>query len=44
MRAAFSNWFRSPDWKELFFNFNINYCIVGNPCLRAENSGNGHIS
>jgi outer membrane receptor for ferrienterochelin and colicins len=41
IRASYSQGFRSPDIKELFFNFiDINHFIVGNPDLRAERSDN----
>ncbi|GJM34242.1 MAG: TonB-dependent receptor [Saprospiraceae bacterium] len=41
IRASYSRGFRSPDLKELFFNFiDINHFIVGNPDLQAEKSDN----
>lgn len=41
LRASYSQGFRSPDIKELFFNFvDINHFIVGNPGLSAERSDN----
>jgi len=44
-RASYSRGFRSPDIKELFFNFiDINHYIVGNPDLKAEYSDNVQFS
>ncbi len=41
LRASYSKGFRSPDIKELFFNFvDINHFIMGNPGLKAERSDN----
>ena len=41
LRASYSQGFRSPDLKELFFNFiDINHFIIGNPGLKAEYSNN----
>jgi outer membrane receptor for ferrienterochelin and colicins len=41
LRASYGKGFRSPDLKELFFNFiDINHFIVGNPNLEAEKSDN----
>jgi outer membrane receptor for ferrienterochelin and colicins len=45
LRASYSQGFRSPDIKELFFNFiDINHFIVGNPSLAAERSDNLQLS
>lgn len=41
LRASYAKGFRSPDLKELFFNFiDINHFIIGNPDLKAEHSNN----
>lgn len=41
LRGSYSQGFRSPDLKELFFEFiDINHFILGNPNLRAERSDN----
>ncbi len=41
LRASYGKGFRSPDLKELFFEFiDINHFIVGNPGLEAETSDN----
>jgi outer membrane receptor for ferrienterochelin and colicins len=41
VRASYGRGFRSPDLKELFFNFiDINHFIIGNPGLRAEYADN----
>ncbi len=45
VRASYGKGFRSPDLKELFFNFiDINHFIIGNPDLEAENSNNFQLS
>ncbi len=45
LRASYSKGFRSPDLKELFFEFvDINHYITGNPNLRAEESDNVQFS
>ncbi len=41
VRASYGKGFRSPDLKELFFNFiDVNHYIIGNPDLKAEKSDN----
>ncbi len=41
MRGSFGQGFRSPDLKELFFDFvDVNHFIKGNPNLEAEKSNN----
>lgn len=41
LRASYGQGFRSPDLKELFFEFiDINHFIIGNPSLLAERSEN----
>ncbi len=41
IRASYGKGFRSPDLKELFFNFiDVNHFIIGNPNLKAEKSDN----
>ncbi len=41
LRTSYSQGFRSPDLKELFFEFiDINHFILGNPNLNAERSDN----
>lgn len=45
LRASYGKGFRSPDLKELFFEFvDINHYIIGNPDLRAEQSDNAQFS
>ncbi len=45
LRFSYANGFRSPDLKELFFNFiDINHYIVGNPDLSAETANNFQLS
>ena len=40
-RGSYGKGFRSPDIKELFFNFvDVNHFVVGNPSLRPEHSNN----
>lgn len=41
LRGAYGRGFRSPDLKELFFEFvDVNHYIIGNPNLKAEQSDN----
>ncbi len=41
LRASYGKGFRSPDLKELFFNFvDVNHFIIGNPNLGAEEADN----
>lgn len=45
LRASYGKGFRSPNLKELFFEFiDINHYIIGNPDLRAEQSDNAQFS
>ena len=45
LKASYAQGFRSPDLKELFFNFiDINHFIVGNPGLLPERSHNTQLS
>ncbi|NRA49036.1 MAG: TonB-dependent receptor, partial [Phaeodactylibacter sp.] len=44
IRGSYSQGFRSPDLKELFFEFiDINHFILGNPNLQAEQSDHLHL-
>lgn len=45
LRASYGRGFRSPDLKELFFEFiDVNHYILGNPQLKAEKSNNFQLS